>query len=279
SQIPTYLVSKLAREYVTVSLSGDGGDELFGGYQRYFHLGEIWKKLQKIPARKFSYAFIERLTQHVPNSMLLKLRNKLKFAAQIESPEELYAYLHRHWFSEEIMSQEVYDPSLDIGFGAPIPHLDLAKHKWMALDTTTYLPDDILTKVDRASMAVSLEVRVPMLDHHIIEFAWTLPPHYCYEGEMSKRILRTLLERYIPRKMFDRPKSGFGIPIGEWLRGSLRDWAEDLLSEKSLNEHGLLNTALIRSRWEEHCSGKQNSQYLLWDVLVFQQWYRATMST
>lgn len=279
SQIPTCLVSKLAREYVTVSLSGDGGDELFGGYHRYFHLDNIWNKLQKIPARKWTSSVLDNLTSRVPHSILPELLQKLTFAARIESTEELYAQLHRHWSPEEIMAQETFDPSFELGFGAPNPDLDLAKLKWMALDTTTYLPDDILTKVDRASMSVSLEARVPLLDHHIVEFAWTLPQHYRYQGDSGKRILRSLLERYIPADMFDRPKVGFGIPIGEWLRGSLRDWAEDLLSEKSLNEHGLLNNAIIRSRWQEHCSGKQNSQYLLWDVLVFQQWYRATMST
>jgi asparagine synthase (glutamine-hydrolysing) len=145
----------------------------------------------------------------------------------------------------------------------------------MALDTATYLPDDILTKVDRTSMAVSLEARVPLLDHRIMEFAWSLPQEYRFNENQGKRILQSLLEKYIPKELFDRPKVGFGVPIGEWLRGSLEDWAESLLSEKSLNEHGLLNTKIIRNRWEEHSTLKADWQYPLWDVLMFQAWYAA----
>ncbi|MCG6154413.1 asparagine synthase (glutamine-hydrolyzing) [Rubinisphaera margarita] len=277
SQIPTCIVSRLARRDVTVSLSGDGGDELFGGYNRYVHLDGLWDRLQHVPGRKTAASLLEKFGRYAPETFQPERLRKMAEVGKVGSPEELYAQLHRHWMPGEIMAAEVSDPSRTIGFGAPFDQLELPRLKWMALDTLTYLPDDILTKVDRASMQVSLEARVPLLDHRVVEFAWSLPAHYRYEGDNGKKILRAVLDRYVPSKLVDRPKVGFGIPIGDWLRGSLREWAEDLLSDSSLNEHGLLQNQVVRSTWEEHCSGRQNLQYPLWDILMFQQWYREWM--
>ncbi len=273
SQIPTFLVSKLARRDVTVSLSGDGGDELFGGYHRYFHLGNIWNKVRRVPARK---KIAELMKWYVKTSpVAMKKQGIARYAKILETPDAdtLYAELNRHWSASEIMSGDVFDPSEQIGYGHSQAGTATPQLNWMALDTVTYLPDDILTKVDRTSMASSLEARVPLLDHRIVEFAWRLPQQYRFDETQGKLILKSLLEKYIPKALFERPKVGFGVPIGEWLRGSLQDWAESLLSEKSLNEHGLLNTRLIRSRWEEHITGAVDWQYLMWDVLMFQAWY------
>ncbi len=275
SQIPTYLVSQLARREVTVSLSGDGGDELFGGYNRYFHIANIWKKLNRIPARGGLARLMKWYVEKTPFDY--RKQGIARYAEIFEIPDadKLYAELNRHWKVSEIMSHDVPDPSEQIGYGFPQAGLKNELLNWMALDTLTYLPDDILTKVDRASMACSLEARVPLLDHRIVEFAWSLPAEFRFNENKGKLILRRLLEKYLPQALIERPKVGFGIPIGEWLRGSLEEWAESLLSEKSLNEHGLLNTKLIRSRWDEHSKLKANWQYLLWDVLMFQAWYAA----
>ncbi len=275
SQIPTFLVSQLARREVTVCLSGDGGDELFGGYNRYFHIANIWKKVQRVPARRKIAELMKWYVKRTPFEH--RKQGIARYAEILEMPDAdaLYAELNRHWTASEIMSRDVFDPSEQIGYGHSQAGLSDPQLNWMALDTATYLPDDILTKVDRTSMAVSLESRVPLLDHRIMEFAWSLPQEYRFGENQGKRILQSLLEKYVPKALFDRPKVGFGVPIGEWLRGSLEDWAESLLSEKSLNEHGLLNTKLIRDRWEEHSTLKADWQYPLWDVLMFQAWYAA----
>ena len=258
SQIPTYLVSKLARRDVTVCLSGDGGDELFGGYNRYFHIGNIWNKIQKVPARHQLSKLMSYYAKHTPLAYKKQGIARYSQILDIANPHQLYAELNRHWSPEEVMAQDFIDPSEQLGYGNAMAELSNPQLNWMALDTLTYLPDDILTKVDRASMAASLEARVPLLDHRIVEFAWSLPQEYRFGQDQGKRILSSLLERHVPKKLFQRPKVGFGVPIGEWLRGSLQDWAESLLSEQSLNAHGLLNTQLIRKRWEEHSACEVN---------------------
>lgn len=272
SQIPMFLVSQLARRRVTVALSGDGGDELFGGYQRYTDYERYWNKLNAIPLRGGLSAAMHLFAACLPGEFQRAKWKRRAKSLHCDSADELYAKLHRHWTVETVLSGDVLDPSHDVGFGVTrMPNLE-PRLRWMALDLGTYLPDDILTKVDRASMAVGLEARVPLLDHEVVEFAWSLPTDYRYTRENSKRLLKSLLSSYVPAALFERPKVGFGVPIGDWLRGPLRDWAEDLLSESSLDELGFLNVPAIRDHWRQHVSGEVNWQYLLWDVLMLQAW-------
>lgn len=290
SQIPTYLLSKMTREHVTVSLSGDGGDELFGGYNRYFWGRNITKYTGWIPCAAKTciadmvqtvspltwdailYKLIRLLPKKYHFDMLGDRVHKLFDVLKTDSPEAMYHNLVSHWKDPE-----------EIVFGAteyPTPVTDrLARpalsdfiHLMMYLDLVTYLPEDILTKVDRASMGVGLESRVPLLDHRIVEFAWRLPLAMKIKGGQGKWILRQILYKYVPRVLVERPKTGFAIPIDAWLRGPLRDWAESLLDETRLKTDGLLNPEPIRQKWAEHLSGRRNWQYLLWDVLMFQDW-------
>jgi asparagine synthase (glutamine-hydrolysing) len=266
SQIPTFLVSQLARRHVTVSLSGDGGDELFGGYPRYFTIDAIWRKISGLPlsVRKM----IAHVLPYLPANRCRVWAGILKS----DRPQALYAHLNRHW-----------DRPLRLIKGAETATSVFAEtdaesiaddffEQMMYLDTVSYLPDDILTKVDRASMAVSLEVRVPLLDHRLVEFAWSLPLAENIRAGSGKAMLRDLLERYVPRNLFERPKVGFGVPIGDWLRGPLRAWAEELLDERRLDREGYFYAAPIRQRWREHLSGASDWHYWLWDILMFQAW-------
>jgi len=290
SQVPTYLVSRLARGHVTVSLSGDGGDELFGGYNRYFWARDIWRKLGWVP-RPLRAALAGALTTLPPaawDTVMQKLGrwlpaslryanpgDKLHKAAEIlavRSAEEIYLGLVSHWRQPARLvanSQEPMTLLTDPAHRAELPDFE---HRMMLLDTVTYLPDDILTKVDRAAMAVSLESRVPLLDHRVVEFAWTLPLTMKIRNGQGKWLLRQVLYRHVPQALMERPKMGFGVPIGHWLRGPLRGWAEDLLSESRLQREGFFRPAPVRQKWKEHLSGKRNWQYHLWDVLMFQAW-------
>lgn len=290
SQVPTYLVSRLARSHVTVSLSGDGGDELFGGYNRYFWARDIWRKLGWVP-RPLRAALAGALTTLPPaawDTVMQKLGrwlpaslryanpgDKLHKAAEIlavRSPEEIYLGLVSHWKQPARLvpnSQEPITLLADPAHRAELPDFE---HRMMLLDTVTYLPDDILTKVDRAAMAVSLESRVPLLDHRVVEFAWTLPLAMKIRNGQGKWLLRQVLYRHVPQALMERPKMGFGVPIGHWLRGPLRGWAEDLLGESRLQREGFFRPALIRQKWNEQLSGRRNWQYHLWDVLMFQAW-------
>lgn len=290
SQIPTYLVSKMAREHVTVSLSGDGGDELFSGYNRYVLSGQTWDKLSRLPigARKALAGFLTSVSPTTWNRFLgpvqglissgLAQRNigeKLHKAAGVlpqETISDVYRHLVSHW----------QDPA-SLVLGATEPPTVLTKpnqllqkcnyvEQMMALDMISYLPDDILCKVDRAAMSVSLETRVPMLDHRVVEFAWQLPLDYKLRNGVGKWILREVLYKYVPKTMIERPKMGFGIPIGDWLRGPLKEWAYDLLNDRRLQQEGFFNSELVQKRWQEHQSGKFNWQYHLWDILMFQSW-------
>jgi asparagine synthase (glutamine-hydrolysing) len=292
SQIPTYLVSKLARSEVTVSLSGDGGDELFGGYERYLLTRSIWNLLKRFPRpfRKASAALlpavvpagIDRglalLRPLVPQKMRLptpgdKVR-KLANYLSMESLDAIYLHALTDWNHPSQIALHSHEPATVLNSIAEAAWLPNIEEVLMLTDLLNYLPDDILTKVDRASMAVSLEARVPILDHRVVEFAWKLPLHFKIRNGTSKWILRQILYKYVPREIVERPKMGFSVPIDSWFRGPLREWAEDLLSESSLGQHGLFDTRPIRTKWAEHLSGTRNWQYLLWDVLVFQDWFR-----
>jgi len=192
----------------------------------------------------------------------------------MESPEALYLRALSHWESPTEIVPDSKEPKTVLETIAGCSWASNIEEVMMLTDLLNYLPDDILTKVDRASMAVSLEARVPLLDHRVVEFTWKLPLHFKIRKGLSKWILRQILYKYVPVELVERPKMGFGVPIDSWLRGPLRDWAEDLLSVKSLEQHGLLNAHPIRLKWQEHLSGVRNWQYLLWDILAFQDWFR-----
>lgn len=258
SQIPTYLLSKLAKQHVTVALSGDGGDESFYGYSRY----------QRAMRMHWLHhaGFLSKLAPLIPAKGKNKSRlNALSYYMQAASSQDFYDRSMSYWKGEPI-TNETLSPL--INFGQELPLHDFM----MAHDTTCYLSDDILVKVDRASMATSLETRAPLLDHKVVEFAWSLPQNMKHRDGEGKWILKQLLERYLPKHLFDRPKQGFGIPHGEWIRGPLRDWAEELLNEKQLNEQGYLNAPLVRQHWKQHVTGEQDHSYDLWNALMFQAW-------
>ncbi|WP_298726226.1 asparagine synthase (glutamine-hydrolyzing) [uncultured Ferrovibrio sp.] len=284
SQIPTFLVSQLARREVTVALSGDGGDEVFAGYVRYWGISRLWPWLAPWPRglraaagrmlRMLSPAEWEKLLSPLPqNSRPRQLGDKIHKAATIlaeADADRMYERLISLWPDAAAMVRGAApDAPYDATLSSDLPEV-VARLRYR--DMTGYLPDDILTKVDRASMAVSLEARVPLLDHRVVEFAWTLPPDRLLKGGQGKRILRNVLYRYVPREMVERPKTGFGIPLGDWLRGPLRDWAEDLLSEQRLRADGLIDPAPVRQRWQDHLSGRRNGQHALWTVLMLQAW-------
>jgi asparagine synthase (glutamine-hydrolysing) len=285
SQIPTYLVSAMTRRHVTVALSGDGGDELFAGYNRYQLTQRFWRSLSLMPhrLRKGAATALTAISPDRWTSVLSALPPRLrppqvgdkvhKAAAvlRLDTADAVYRRLVSHWNPAEIMPQVQEPHSLldDPTVATQFPDL-LSRMQF--LDLVTYLPDDILTKVDRASMAVALEARVPLLDHRVVEFSWRLPRHAKIRGNVSKWLLRQVLYRHVPPALIDRPKMGFGIPLGEWLRGPLRDWAETLLDEKRLREADLLNVTTVRRFWKEHLGGSRNCQYLIWDVLMLEAW-------
>jgi asparagine synthase (glutamine-hydrolysing) len=290
SQIPTFLVAQLARQHVTVSLSGDGGDELFAGYNRYAFARGLWNKLRRVPTpmrtlgaaslRSLSpaawTALLERTGRWLPRRLrYANLGDKLHKLADVlreRDPEALYHGLVSHW----------QDPGSVVIQGNEHATILTDRRQWaklgdftermMYLDLVSYLPDDILVKVDRAAMGVSLETRVPFLDHRVVEFAWRLPLSLKVRRGQGKWLLRQVLYRYVPKALIERPKMGFGLPIDAWLRGPLRDWAEGLLAESRLRAEGFFRPAPIHRLWREHLSGQRNWQYLLWDVLMFQAW-------
>jgi asparagine synthase (glutamine-hydrolysing) len=301
SQIPTHLVSKSARQQVTVALSGDAGDELFGGYNRYFWGPRIWAKLAWLPypVRQALGAAISAMPVtgwdaiSRPTNALLGVHGIAragdkahKLAARlrgVRNLDDLYCSLVSEWQDPAHVvrgdnGSSVIEPNSLLK--DPLPDCDLAgvansPLRMMYRDSMTYLPDDILCKVDRAAMSVSLETRVPFLDHRLVELAWRLPLHMKVRGNTSKWALRQVLYKHIPKELIERPKAGFAIPIGQWLRGPLREWAEALLSEKRLQQEGYFHNDPIQRAWEEHLSGTRDNTAKLWTVLMFQTWLEA----
>jgi asparagine synthase (glutamine-hydrolysing) len=291
SQIPTYLVSQIAREHVTVALSGDGGDEIFGGYNRYLIGNSAWERLRRVPPplRQFLCAAIEVTNPRAVDYVNAIFRPVLPKRYRYQNLGQKIKKLASSWHHSDANS--VYAPMIELWnepdrliFGAN--SLDfLGSHRstfnalgdfteqMMFADTATYLPDDILTKVDRASMAVSLETRVPFLDHRVVEFMWRQPVDLKIRGGETKCLLRDILYRHVPREIIERPKMGFGVPIDHWLRGPLREWAGDLLAEDRLNRQGLFDSRAVQQKWHEHLEGRVSWQYLLWPVLMFQAWH------
>lgn len=294
SQIPTFLVAQMARRHVAVSLSGDGGDELFAGYNRYLLAERAWRRLHAVPlavrqsaaraALAFPPAAWDRLAALLsPGVPPLRRHGAIgekihKFASSVlpaASQAQMYRALVSHWDDRA---------GVVTGAGRPPPTQDALESTHSVLtpvermclqDQISYLPDDILVKVDRAAMAVALETRVPLLDHRLVEFAWQLPMHQKIRDGKTKWLLRQVLYRHVPAALIERPKQGFGVPLDHWLRGPLRDWAEHLIAASRLNQEGLLNAAAIRLKWDQHLQGRRNWQFLLWDVLMFQAWHEA----
>jgi asparagine synthase (glutamine-hydrolysing) len=260
SAIPTYFVSKLARSDVTVALSGDGGDELFMGYN---HCVQAWNRVRRINQIPCSARKLVSLA--LGGSANYKIaKYSAIFAA--ENLDDIYSTMAAHWFKpSEIVA----------GIGAERPSAGLSTDPLEAVthwDMANWLPEDVLTKVDRASMSVSLEARVPILDQRVVEFALSLPVSLKIRDGQRKWLLRQVLYRYVPPELIDRPKQGFAVPVGLWIRGPLREWAEDLLSESSLAAHGYLRPRAIRKKWREHIEAKHDWSELLWSVLMFQAW-------
>lgn len=290
SQIPTFLISQLARQSVTVSLTGDGGDELFGGYNRH-----AWvRRLLKVPALarrllagglttlsplQWEYVYVA-VRGILPASLQLRMAgdkaHKLASILAGDSGADIYQRLVSIWPDADSFVSGGRALKAPSTAWDSLVDLDAPENRMMVLDATTYLPDDILCKVDRAAMAVSLETRAPFLDHRVVEFAWSLPLDMKLRDRQGKWILRQLLYKYVPKELVERPKMGFAVPIDTWLRGPLREWAESLLDEARLRREGYFNPVPIRQKWAEHLSGKRNWQYCLWNALMFQAWREAT---
>ncbi|HEX7754825.1 MAG TPA: asparagine synthase (glutamine-hydrolyzing) [Niabella sp.] len=259
SQIPTVLVSKLARQHVTVALSGDAGDELFCGYDRYSNVKQSWNKLSSVPFP------LRRLAKFILPA------NRITNGLACANIEEFGEFINTQWKGDprlvkNAVAKPVYEPFKSASLEP--------EERLMYQDTGNYLPDDLLVKVDRAAMFSSLETRVPFLDHKIVEFAWRLPLSIKRKGEINKWPLKTILYKHVPQSIINRPKMGFGVPLEHWLRGDLRPWAEDLLTEQNLKSVGFFDHKAIRKAWMEHTSGKYDRHYALWTILMFLSWFQ-----
>lgn len=267
SQIPTFLVSQMARQQVTVALSGDGGDELFGGYNPYQFAPKVWGAISRMPLKLRAIAVAAMSNLYLPDKL-----HKLTRVLSAADRELFYSALMSHWQEpEKVVLNSSVAPTL-LNTPAMWPKTDTYEHWMMAMDANQYMTDDILVKVDRAAMANSLETRVPLLDHRVVEFAWSLPLELKIRNGTGKWVLREMLYRHVPREMIERPKKGFSVPLGKWLRGPLRDWAEVLLGNERLQKEGYFNPQPIRKLWQEHLVGKRDNALKLWSVLTFQAW-------
>jgi asparagine synthase (glutamine-hydrolysing) len=296
SQIPTHLVCRAARAHVTVALSGDGGDELFGGYNRYFWGPSVWNRVAWLPypVRAALGSAVSAVPHHAWDSVgrayngvrpggagIQRLGDKAhKLASRlrrVRSMDELYLSLVSEWQDPAATlvradGRSLREPASLLADALPARGMEAVQARMMYWDSITYLPDDILCKVDRAAMSVSLETRVPLLDHRVAELAWRLPLSMKVRGAGGKWALRQVLFRHVPPALIERPKAGFGVPIVDWLRGPLREWAEALLDERRLEREGYLNPAPIRQAWLEHLGGTRDWTHRIWSVLMFQAW-------
>ena len=291
SQIPTFLVSKLAKSKVTVSLSGDGGDELFAGYNRYTQVYKLWNIISFLPLNtrilisKLISSFSPKQFDFFNKWLIKFLPQKYKYnniGDQILKVAKILSSKSEFEIYDNLVSINTSNNILNFNF-TPISNFDNDIqdidfiHKMMYTDTLNYLPNDILVKVDRAAMANSLETRVPFLDHRIVEFAWSLPLQYKINDSSGKWILRKILEKHIPNEFIERPKMGFGIPLGELLRGPLKEWANSLITRENFNKHNLLKFDYVKHLWNEHTTGKRNLQHQIWSILIFQDWYNNSL--
>jgi asparagine synthase (glutamine-hydrolysing) len=287
SEIPTFLVSRLARTKVTVSLSGDGGDEIFAGYERYANVESTWKLVERLPSagRRWAGDVLRGILERVgggPGVARNRVIGRVARIAELlslKSSADCYTSAVSGWKHPTAVVLGSEEPRGSLGLAQEIDTERSFLERMQAWDMLSYLPDDILVKLDRASMGVSLESRIPLLDHRLIELAWRLPERFKVRGRTTKWILRQVLYRYVPPALIERPKRGFGIPVSAWIRGPLREWAEDLLSEGSLKRQGFFNARWIVEAFRQHTVGSHELDTELWTILMFQAWLAEQRAT